>query len=161
MLQLITIFVFLLAGSVARAEKSAEGPAKPRYSQCQKENADTILTLSVRFRGEAEKIEKIFLRQISEDEGIKSMSTIASGCGPEVGVTYALIPIVTEDTLEVKIVRMLRVRSATSSREITIAIPFFSDQKDEIDGVAYFAKWQKKKPNQSPEPMPLKRHGSS
>ena len=156
MLKHIIAALVLLVGLPIAGETVTATATAPRYIQCDEKDADTALTIVLKFPGtKRARQERIFLRATRpEDDGtVRAISRIESGCGPGVSGTYSMQPCVKEDSVEVTVSRTSHTGTAHAALELTISIPLLTDQKEEIDGIAYTAAWAKKKtrPNKRPE----------
>jgi len=162
MLKHIIAALVLLVGLPIAGETVTATATAPRYIQCDEKDADTALTIVLKFPGtKRARQERIFLRATRpEDDGtVRAISRIESGCGPGVSGTYSMQPCVKEDSVEVTVSRTSHTGTAHAALELTISIPLLTDQKEEIDGIAYTAAWAKKKTRPNPEScVPRSRH---
>ncbi len=149
MLKYIIAALVLIIGLPIAGETVTTASMVPRFTQCAEKDADTALTIVLKFPGTKKaRQEKVFLRAVrpEEDVTVRVIAKIGSGCGPGVSCTDSILPFVKEDSVEVTVSRSSRTSTAHSELELMISIPLLTDQKEEIDGIAYTATWTKVKP---------------
>ncbi len=166
MLKYIIAALVLVFGLPVTGETATAASTTHRYIQCDEKEAETALTIVLKFPG-AKKAhrEKVFLRATRpEDDGTgRIIARMGSGCGPGTSCTDSVLPIVKEDSVEVIVSRSTRTSTAHSVLELTISIPLLIDRKEAIDGVIYTATWaaMKPRPSQARQGSPAKAPSAS